>query len=495
VQFAIDGKDDTAWGIDAGPGRRNQARNAVFVLEKPLDFPDGMTLNFHLKQMHGGWNSDDHMNNNLGRFRLSVTEGENAVADPVPPPVRAILAIPRKKRTPAQVDAVFSYWRRTEPAFEKANQEIEEQWKQWPKGSTALTLMARNEPRDTRILKRGDFLKPTRRVAADVPAFLHSLPDPKAPRNRLTFAQWLVDRSSPTTARAIVNRVWHTYFGHGLVETLEEFGTQGDKPSHPELLDWLAGEFMDSGWSLKNLHRMIVQSAAYRQKAQVTPAAAVRDPYNRLLARAPRLRVDGEIVRDVALAASGLLNRSIGGPSVFAPAPQFLFKPPASYGPFNWFEAGDPERYRRALYTFRRRSTPYPALMNFDAPVGDAACLRRARSNTPLQALTTLNETVFLEAARALAARTLKEGGKTDAERIVFAFRCCTARLPGSEEKSDLLALLQRMRQRLDNKELNAVEIATGRKGSKKKMNHAELASYTLLSRVLLNLDETITKE
>jgi mono/diheme cytochrome c family protein len=496
VAFAIDGKDDTAWGIDAGPGRRNQPRNAVFVPDKPLELPGGMVLHFHLRQMHGGWNSDDHMNNNLGRFRLSVTDAADAVADTVPPRVRAILAVPRDKRSPAQVEAVFRHWRTTVPAFRKANEEIEALWAQWPAGSTALTLQARAEPRDTRVLRRGDFLQPTRPVAPDVPAFLHPLSDPGAPRTRLTLARWLVDRKSPTTARAFVNRVWQAYFGTGLVGTPEELGTQGERPSHPELLDWLACEFMDGGWSVKRLHRLIVTSASYRQSARVTPELSARDPYNRLLARAPRLRVEGETVRDIALAAGGLLNRRFGGPSVFAPAPPFLFKPPASYGPFEWVEATGPDRYRRALYTFRRRSTPYPALQNFDVPVGDSACVKRARSNTPLQALTTLNETVFVECARGLAARALREGGRTDAERVAFAFRCCVARPPTAEELDELLSLLRRQRARIDRGELSAAEIAGGAKAPLPAgASLGQLASYTLVSRVLLNLDETITKE
>jgi len=304
VEYAIDGKDETAWGIDAGPGRRNVPRNAVFVPEKPVSFPDGVVLDFHLKQVHGGWNSDDHMNNNLGRFRLSVTDAPNPAADPVPANVRQILANPAEKRSAAQAAAVFGYWRTTVPEWKAENDRIEGQWKQWPVGSTQLTLQARKEPRGTAILKRGDFLKPTTPVSPGTPAFLHPLRDPKAAGTRLTLANWLVDRSSPTTARVFVNRVWQAYFGTGIVATPEDFGLQSDKPSHPELLDWLAVEFMESGWSVKHLHRLIVNSATYRQSSNVTPELYARDPHNRLLARAPRLRVEGEIVRDIALAAA-----------------------------------------------------------------------------------------------------------------------------------------------------------------------------------------------
>ncbi|HEX4588675.1 MAG TPA: DUF1549 and DUF1553 domain-containing protein, partial [Gemmataceae bacterium] len=296
VAFAIDGKDDTAWGIDAGPGRRNRPRVAVFAPDKPLEFPGGMALHFYLKQNHGGWNSDDHMNNNLGRFRLSVTDAEGATADLVPPEVRKVLPIPRERRTPAQTTAVFSYWRTTVPEWKDANDRVESLWQQWPAGAMTQTLAAREEPRDTRLLKRGDWLRPTKPVGAGVPAFLHPLP-PGAPPNRLTFARWLVDRNSPTTARALVNRVWQAYFGTGLVATSEDLGVQSEPPSHPELLDWLAVEFMDSGWSLKHLHRLITSSATYRQSSRVSEELLRKDPDNRLLARGPRLRVEGEAVR------------------------------------------------------------------------------------------------------------------------------------------------------------------------------------------------------
>ena len=350
--------------------------------------------------------------------------------------------------------------------------------------------------RDTRILKRGDFLKPTRPVAPGVPAFLHPLSDPKADGSRLTFAKWLVQRNSPTTARAFVNRVWQNYFGTGLVSTSEDFGLQAEKPSHPELLDWLAVEFMESGWNIKQLQRLIINSSTYRQTSKVPPELLERDPYNRLLARASRLRVEGEIVRDVALQASGLLNPKLGGPSIFSPAPAFLFLPPASYGTFHWHEAQGAERYRRALYTFRRRSTPYPMLATFDVPNADASCVKRVRSNTPLQALTTLNETVFMESARALG-QQMQKNGTTDEAKIAYAFRCCTSRLPTSDETALLLKLLDKQRQRLSAGELDAHTLALGNKTAQvpEGTNLQDLAAFTLLARVLLNLDETITRE
>ncbi|MCI0422511.1 MAG: PSD1 and planctomycete cytochrome C domain-containing protein [Acidobacteria bacterium] len=498
VEFAIDDCEETAWGIDAGPGRRNQPRKAVFAAGTPIANPKGTLLTFYLNQKHGGWNSDDNQNHNLGRFRLSITTTPGAAADPLPKNVRDILSIPREQRTPAQVQTVFSYWRTTVPDGQEANAKIEVLWKHHPEGSSQLVLQAREESRGTHMLSRGDFLKPGKAVSPGVPAFLHPLPkDP--PPNRLTFAKWLVDRNSPTTARAMVNRIWQNYFGIGLVSTSEDLGKQSEPPSHPELLDWLAVEFMDRGWSLKSIHRLIVKSATYRQSSRVTPELYSRDPYNRLLARGPRFRVEAEIVRDISLAASGLLNPKIGGPSVYPPAPDFLFVPPASYGPKNWYETKSPDRYRRALYTFRFRSVPYPMLQNFDAPNGDSSCVRRVRSNTPLQALTTLNEPLFLDSARALALQTIKEGGKKDAQRLVYAFRRCLGRKPTEAEATELLALLNKQTQRFESGQSKPWDLAAANPDQAptlpKKATPAQLAAWTAISRVLLNLDETITKE
>ena len=522
VAYAIDGRDDTAWGIDAGPGRRNSPRVAWFVPEKPVELPDGGTLHFDLVQRHGGWNSDDHMNNNLGRFRLSVTGDAVPFGDPLPVRVNEALAVPAEKRTPAQVDTLFGHWRTTVPDFREANDKIETVWRQWPEGAQSLVVMARDEPRTTHLFKRGNWLKPGDEVEAGVPGFLHPLPKDAKP-DRLTFARWVADKKSPTTARAIVNRVWQAYFGAGLVGSSEEFGTQGDKPSHPELLDWLACEFTEptvlasggrkapdgvkdqgadaprSPWSLKTLHKLIVTSATYRQASKVSPELLEKDPKNKLLARGPRFRVDAEVVRDVALAASGLLNPKLGGPAVFAPAPGFLFQPPNSYGPFEWPEAKGDDRHRRGLYTFRRRSTPYPALVVFDAPVGEASCVKRARTNTPLQALTGLNEAIFVECARALGKRVITEGGKSDAGRLTLTFRLCTGRKPSDDELAVLTGLLDKHRARFAAGEANPAEVATGSKDGKDAppagATMADWAAYTLVARVVLNLDETVTKE
>ncbi|MGH7136721.1 MAG: DUF1553 domain-containing protein, partial [Pirellulales bacterium] len=498
VTFAIDGKPETAWGINAGPGRRNQPRKAVFVAAKPISHAAGTVLNIYLSQNHGGWNSDDNQNCNLGRFRLSVTGVPNAVADPLPAYVREVLSVPREERTAEQMAAVFSYWRTTRPDWRAENEAIEVLWRGHPAGSSQLVLAERAVERETHLLRRGDFLKPEKKVEPGVPGFLHPF-DAGLPRSRLGFARWLVDQQSPTTARAIVNRVWQQYFGVGLVSTSEDLGSQSETPSHPELLDWLAVEFMEGGWSFKRLHRLIVDSATYRQSSRVTPELQTRDPYNRLLARGPRFRVEAEVIRDIALAASGLLNPKLGGPSTYPPAPEFLFLPPASYGPKVWKQESGAERYRRAVYTFRYRSVPYPVLQTFDAPNGDFSCVRRVRSNTPLQALVTLNEPLFVECAQALAVRVLAEGGADDEARVDYLFRRCLARRVSDAERRELLELLDRQTKHIADGWVDAKTIAQRDANNPTTLpagaTPTQLAAWTLLSRVVLNLDETITKE
>lgn len=456
VTYAIDGKADTAWGINAGPGRRNVPRNAVFVLEKPIELKADSELTIGLSMKHGGWNSDDLQTMNLGRYRISATSAADAEADP----------LYGKK-------AEFSVFRQSVAEWKAVNDEIEALWKQHPEGSTTLVLDAREQPRMTSLLKRGDFLKPGDRVSTGVPAMLNPLPK-DADSSRLTFAKWLVSRDAPTTARAFVNRVWQAYFGIGLVETPEDFGIQGAKPSHPELLDWLACEFMDHGWSLKHLHKLIVTSHTYQQDSRVTPQLLEKDPYNRLLARGPRFRVEGEIVRDIQLAVSGLLNREIGGRGVMPPAPEYLFQKPVSYAPFPWKVEETSQKYRRSVYIFRRRSTPYPFLSTFDVPNGEASCIKRARSNTPLQALMTLNETLSLEAAEHLARRMTEAGKGHDRAAIAHGFQLCTYRQPNEKESGILLSLLDQQR---------------------KQPGTENLPPMTAVARALLNLDETITKE
>ena len=284
--------------------------------------------------------------------------------------------------------------------------------------------------------------------------------------NRLELARWLVSPQNPLTARVTMNRVWQHYFGRGLVKTSEDFGTQGERPSHPELLDWLATEFEAQHWSLKAMHRLIVTSATYRQSSKVTPDLQNRDPENILLARAPRYRVDAEIVRDIALAASGLLNPEIGGASVFPPQPAGVTD--LSRGNLPWIVATGKDRYRRGLYTFWKRTSPYPSLTVFDAPTADATTVRRSRSTSPLQALTTLNDEMYVEAAQALARAYCHEAPPDEAGRLRYAFRLCVGREPDGVEKDTLATMLRK-----SGAEQGWLDVA----------------------RVLLNLDETITRE
>ena len=500
IGFAVDGFEMSAWHIDAGPGRRNAPRKAVFQLAEPIVADEPMLLKFNLSMQHGGWNSDDNQSLNLGRYRLSYTSEVEAEADPLPTEVREIVSsVARERRSAEQEAAVFSYWRTTVPAWQDENRRIEQLWERHPQGSTQLVLSERDRPRSTSMLQRGDFLRPTEEVAAGAPGFLHALPDQGSKPARMAFAEWLVDRNSPTTARAIVNRIWQGHFGTGIVETVEDLGRQASDPSHPDLLDWLAVELMDNGWSLKHIHRLIATSQTYRQSSRVSPRLLERDPANRLLARGSRFRIDGELVRDVALASSGLLTREIGGPPAYPPAPDFLFLPPASYGPKRWYVDDGAQRYRRGIYAFRYRSVPFPVLTAFDTPTGNFACVKRDRSNTPLQALVTLNETVFVEAARELGRRALSEGGADDLRRINYAFKRVLSREPGEAERDELLSLLEDQRERAQSGEIDAGVLALAESDSESESSGdsetVELAAWTAVSRVLLNLDETITRE
>ena len=497
IQFAIDGTNRTAWGIDAGPGRRNQDRKAVFQITTNACQPGGTRLTFWLDFEHGGASGNGEQNNFIGRVRLSLTDSPNPEADPLPKTVRDLLSVPAAQRTPGQWETLFGYWRTTVPEFESENREIDQLWKRHPEGASALVMATRSgqDVRETRLLTRGDWLKPTRTIQPSLPDLLNPM-KASTPTSRLAFARWMMDRRSPTVARVAVNRVWQSLFGQGIHPTPEDFGVQTKAPEHQMLLDWLACEFMDHGWSLKSLQRLIVESAAYRQSSRQTPALHALDPSNQTFARGPRFRVDGEQVLDIALAASGLLTRTVGGTSTHPPVPDNLAG--LAFAQIHWPTETGPERYRRALYAFRRRSVPYPVLQNFDAPNGDAACVRRNRSNTPLQALTTLNETLFFEAAQALALRAWKEGGSDDLSRLRYAFRLCTGRYPEAKESRELLQLLRSREQRFSEGWTDPKPVAMRASAGSAELptggTPTRMAAWTLVTRVLLNLDETITK-
>jgi hypothetical protein len=343
-------------------------------------------------------------------------------------------------------------------------------------------------------------MSPGERQYATTPAFLPPLPESQLP-NRLGLAHWLVDEENPLTARVTVNRLWEQVFGRGLVLTSEDFGSQGDAPTHPELLDWLATEFVREDWSVKKAVRSMVTSATYRQSSRTTPELTERDPDNRLLARGPRFRVEAEAVRDIALGVSGLLSAKVGGPSVFPDQPEGVWDNP--YSSDKWTLSEGEDRYRRSLYTFVRRTAPYPMLATFDAPSREFCTVRRVRTNTPLQALTTLNDPAFFAAARALAGRALKESGPSPEERAGYVFRVATSRKPGNGDLAPLLRFYREQATRLAADRAAAATVAgvefdhcglpIGDYGGDALM--AEKAAWTMVANVVLNLDETMTKE
>ena len=507
ITNAIDGKTEGGgWCPSFTPDHRNQNHQAVFECEEPVGFSGGTRLEFIIHQPYDDKSKlDCHM---LGSFRLSATTNLSSLrADPLSPEFQKALAIAPADRSPEQKRAVFDIFRLSDPEFTSLNKEIEDAFTNWPSAPLTLVLHARPQPRLTHIFKRGDRLRPTDEVQMDVPSVLNPFPA-GAPRNRLGLARWIVDPHNTTTARVIVNRMWMAYFGQGLVTTPEDFGTRVEMPTYPELLDWLACEFRDgedlSGapqkapfsppWSIKHIHRLIVNSSTYRQSSRTTPALLAKDPYNRLLARGARLRVDGEVVQDIALSASGLLNPKIGGPSVYPPIPASVGD--TSYGGFSWPESKGQDRYRRGLYTFWKRSLPFPALTAFDTPSGETSCPRRNRSDTPLQALTTLNEKTFVEAAQAMALRVMKHGRPDARARATYAFELCTARKPTAFELDHLLQFWREQYDYFENRSAAAVEVAIPVVTNlPPDVNFHKLAAWAMVSRAILNLDETITKE
>lgn len=481
-------KDETFWSADRGPGRRNQPSVAVVRFAEPLTFPEGTQVKVSLR-----------MADMLGCARLSLTTSPEPKAPPVDHAAVLALAVPETDRTDAQRDAIFAAWRRSVPELKPLSDEIDALYGSWPSaGTTVLHLVERerSNARATHLLKRGEWDQPVDAVSAGIPAALHPFPVDQ-PRDRLGFARWLISPQSPLAARVAVNQTWQAIFGAGLVETADDFGTRAPVPESLELLDWLAVDFMEHGWSRKRLIRTIVTSATYRQSSSVTPELLDRDPRNRLLARGPRFRADAEVVRDIALAASGLLTNKLGGPAVYPPVPENVLKYNYTV-PGYWVPATGPERYRRSLYLFRKRSMPDPVLSSFDGPNGDAACARRVRSNTPLAALTGWNEPVFVEAARALAMRVLKEGGPDDPRRADYAFLLCTSRAPTQAERDEILKIVRENRTRLADGWLDPRAITTGTPGTLPSLpagaTPQDAAAWTLAARVLLNLDETITK-
>ncbi len=485
------------WFVNATNDQTRLARQGVFVPEKPFGFDSGTVLTIKLKHLGGS------LNQGLGRFRLSITTtNEPRRITSIPARLRPALSIPAADRTQWQKEDLSAQFRGGTPLLKADRDQLERL-----RGDlmalnivTAMVMQERGgyERPSTFFRERGSFLNKGERMFAGTPAVLQPMPE-SAAINRLGLARWLVDENNPLTARVMVNRFWEQVFGRGIVETSEDFGLQGERPWHPELLDWLATEFMRPaaqggyGWSMKKLVRLIVTSSTYRQSSATTPALLEKDPYNRLMARGPRFRMEAEMIRDVTLTASGMLTRKLGGPSVFPLQPDGIWKAP--YSGERWMVSKGEDRYRRSLYTFVRRSSPHPAMMTFDATSREYCTVRRVRTNTPLQALTMLNDDAAMEAAWALAKRMIEEGGDDVNARVIYGFRSCVARAPKEKEVDRLVTLYRQQLSHFGAREAEAEKVIKDRMKYPAKASVAEIAAWTMVANVLLNLDETLTKE
>jgi hypothetical protein len=476
AKLATDGDPQTGWSC---AGRFGERHEAVFILAEPL----GDESELDLKMMFGR-----HYACSLGRFRISVTRDAGAVARDLSEETQRLLRVPDAHLTSAQREQLLHAFLLTAPELAAARAEIDRLRQALPRYPTTLVFQERPpaNPRPTFIHQRGEFLRPTERVEPGVPAALPSLPA-DAPRNRLTFARWVVAPENPLTARVTVNRQWQAFFGRGLVRTTEDFGLQGEPPSHPELLDWLAVDFVRRAWSLKQLHKLIVTSATYQQASRISPELRAKDTENKLLARGPRVRIEAEMIRDSVLRASGLLSEKIGGPSVFPPQPAGVTTE-GTYGRLDWKVSEGADRYRRGLYTFSKRTAPFAMLTTFDGPSGEGCLARREVSNTPLQALTLLNDPVFVEAAQAFGRTLAAQRGSVE-DRVRLAFRRVLTRPATDDEVSVLGAFFHARQRRFAAKELDAAAVAGAGEGDAN-----ERAAWTVLVRALFNLDEMITK-
>lgn len=476
------------WLINAMADETRLTRQMVLMLDQPIVLNKPVTIEVKLIFRAGG------LNEAMGRVRLSATGIDNPMRlVEIPAAQRLVLEKPLEKRNEIEKRGLTELFRRVTPLLKSERDRAKQIEEALESLGIVKAMITRERPGydrpSTWLRERGNFASHAERVYAGTPAALHPLPE-NAPTNRLGLARWLVDEANPLVARVLVNRAWEQFFGRGIVETSEDFGSQAAAPTHRELLDWLAVEFVKQGWSQKALHRMIVMSTTYRQDSVVTPLGLERDPFNRLLARGPRFRVEAEMIRDLALTASGLLNRRIGGPSVMPPQPEGIWRNP--YSRERWVTAKGGDRYRRGIYTFLRRTSPYPSLMTFDATSREFCTVRRVRTNTPLQSLTLLNDETMLEMARALARRLITEGGGTPQDRLNYGFRLCLTRRPTEAELARMVALYQ---QQLVNYQLDPVAARKLVSVDSPELAVSELAALTVVSNVLLNLDEMVTKQ
>jgi hypothetical protein len=481
------------WRIDASRQETRWPRQIVFTFDRPWTAPrpPGGRLRIRLKHQGAA------VGQSLGRFRLSATSSATPqrIVE-IPARLRPVLAVPAADRTDQQRKDVAAFYRTVAESLKPVRDRMADLQNELKALGIPTTLVMRERVSHERpsayVRIRGSFMDRGEKVYAGVPEVLHPLGDDQMP-NRLGLAHWLVDERNPLTARVAVNRAWEQFFGRGIVETSEDFGTQGAPPSHPELLDWLATELVSGGWRMKALHKLIVTSATYRQSSVVPQALVERDPDNRLLARGSRFRMEAEMVRDATLAASGLVSRKIGGPSVFPPQPDGIWDIP--YSNEKWIPSEGEDRYRRGLYVFIRRSATYPSLITFDATSREHSTVRRVRTNTPLQALTTLNDEVFFEAARALAARLLRETPPTatNEKRAAYGFRLAVTRTPTEDEVGRIVASYARHLERFRNEPDAAARAIKGYAGDG--IDAAEQAAWTLVANSLLNLDEALTRQ
>jgi len=492
VAKAIDGNSgNSGWAVD-GPTRKENA-TAVFVAKEPFGFDGGTELRFLLRH------EASFATHGIGRPRFSITTADSSSIslEGFPEEIRLIALKAVAKRTPkesAQIKAFFLEHFHPLQATKDQIKSLEQQ----TASAFPTTMIMKDRPnlRATHILTRGQYNEPAAAVSMGVPAVFPAVKE-NTPANRLGMAQWLVDPQHPLTARVAVNRYWHRLFGVGIVKTSEDFGVQGELPSHPKLLDWLAQEFINTGWDVKRMQRLLLTSATYQQTSHVGEKAYAFDPENRLLARGPRFRLDGEEIRDAALSVSGQLVSQIGGRSVYPYQPEGLWlelnnRPGLSKA---YPQGKNNDLYRRSMYTFWKRTVPSPMMKTFDAPEREFCTIRRSRTNTPLQALLLLNAPQYVEASRHLGERMLIDGGSDAGERLTFGFRLVTARKPNDMELSLLRDVYHSELKRFQaNESASEQVLGVGDSPANVGLNRAELAAMATVARLILNLNEAITK-
>ena len=491
---AVDGTvaGNNGWAVD-GPTRKKPAK-AIFTAEEPFGFEGGTRLKFRLRHEAG------FATHGIGRPRLSVTTVDPKAIrfEGAPEEILQIAKVPAKSRSEEQSDTLRKYYAENFGPKKVLKAKLVDLKKQL-EGLYPATMVMQDMPkaRKTHVLNRGQYDQPLEEVSPAVPAVFTAM-ERETPRNRLGFAKWLIDPENPLTARVAVNRYWQRIFGTGLVKTVEDFGVQGELPSHPELLDWLADEFVATGWNVKEIQKLILMSATYRQSSHAGQVAYSNDPENRNLARGPRFRLSAEEIRDSALAVSGSLVQQLGGRSVYPYQPDGLWMELNNRpGYSKAYKAGSgDDLYRRSLYTFWKRTVPSPMLVTLDAPTREFCTVARSRTNTPLQSLLLLNGPQFVEAARHLASRLIREGGDSVEKRIEYGFRLVTSRMPAEEEATLIHEVYQHQFERFsqDGEAAQSLLNIGESKLETSQTDLAELAAWTSACRLLLNLDETITK-